>query len=68
MNVSRLAELIPTSALKFSKKILVHFTSRDTSNSIAPRVSACRFLAKSAVHASGLIRANNLRRPILGTP
>jgi hypothetical protein len=30
VNVSCLAELIPTSVLKFSLKILVHHTSRDT--------------------------------------
>ena len=35
-NISFLAELIPTSALKFSKKILAYLTSRDTVDKIYP--------------------------------
>ena len=36
MNVSSRAEFIPTSALKFSLKILVPLTSRDTIDNIYP--------------------------------
>ncbi|PIP21077.1 MAG: hypothetical protein COX40_01320 [Candidatus Omnitrophica bacterium CG23_combo_of_CG06-09_8_20_14_all_40_11] len=54
--ISYLSELISTSALKFSLKILVHFTSRDTIDNIAPRVNIPKISLIFLGYASGLIR------------
>lgn len=59
-----LSEFISTSALKFSLKILVHLTSRDTIDNIAPRVNIPKISLIFLGYASGLIRTYNLCRTL----
>ena len=54
MNVSRLAELIPTSALKFSLKILAHLTSRDTIYNAYPLLKLFRIFFENSEQSFGV--------------
>ena len=45
-DITYLAELIPTSVLKFSKKILGHLTSRDMLNKVYPSLKHLKISLK----------------------
>ena len=58
-DITYLSELIPTSVLKFSKKILGHLTSRDRNNNY-PSLKLAKILFDNFSQSFGINSHNNL--------